>query len=342
MSPAMVILQKIIGGTLIALLSIVIGLVFKGIDRKIHARMQGRIGPPIWQPFWDLRKLMIKDSMVPENAVVWLFNAAPLIGLAATITILFYLPIGGLTPIAEGTGDLVLILYLMTLPAVMMVLGGFASGSPFAIIGAQREMVMMMSYEFPLAAVIVTVAWKLNAALGPILQVEGLKVFSLSTIAAYPVWSLVGFVGGMGMFICLAVMLIVTPAELSKVPFDAPDAHEELSGGVLVEYSGRNLALYYLMEAAKTVAVTSLTVAIFFPYGIAGLFGVTGLAATVLDFGFFWVKVFIVMLVAVTFIRTAIARFKIDQIAHVFWAPVLALSLTGLLLVAVDHFLLFM
>ncbi len=341
MNPALDVALKIVGGILIALISIFIGLIFKGIDRKIHARMQGRIGPPIWQPFWDLRKLMIKESMVPENAVPWLYNAAPLLGLAATITILFYLPIGGLAPIAEGAGDLILILYLLTLPAVMMVIGGFSSGSPFAIVGAQREMVMMMSYEFPLAAVIVTVVWKINAALGPVLQAEGLKAFSLSTLMIFPIWGIVGFVGAAGLLLCLGVLLAVTPAELSKVPFDAPDAHEELSGGFLVEYSGRNLALYYLMEAAKTVAVTALTVAIFFPYGISGLFGISGLAAQAVDFGFFWVKVFVVMLVSVTFIRTAIARFKIDQIAQVFWAPVLIVSLTGLLLVAVDHFLFF-
>ena len=341
MSPILVIGQRMLTGAVVALMCIFVGLILKGIDRKIHARMQGRIGPPIWQPIWDLRKLMIKDSTVPENAVPWLFNAAPLLGLAATITILFYLPIGGFAPVAEGYGDMILILYLLTLPAVMMVVGGFASGSPFAIIGAQREMVMMMSYEFPLAAVIVTVAWKLNAALGPVLQAEGLKAFSLATLMSYPVWGLVGAVGVVGFLICLAVLLIITPAELSKVPFDAPDAHEELSGGFLVEYSGRNLALYYLMDAAKTVAVTSLTVAIFLPYGLAAPLGLAGIAGMAVDFMFFWIKVFAVMFVAVTFIRTSIARFKIDQIAHVFWAPVLILSLTGLLLVAVDHFLFF-
>lgn len=341
MSSAMEIGLKLLYGVLIAFLCIFVGLIFKGIDRKIHARMQGRIGPPIWQPFWDLRKLMIKDSTVPENAVPWLFNIAPLLGLAATITILFYMPIGGFAPIAEGYGDMILILYLLTLPAVMMVIGGFASGSPFAIIGAQREMVMMMSYEFPLAAVIVTVAWKLNAALGPVLQAEGLKAFSLGTLMTYPVWGLVGVVGAIGFLITLAVMLIITPAELSKVPFDAPDAHEELSGGFLVEYSGRNLAIYYLMDAAKTVAVTSLTVAIFLPYGLAAPLGIAGVAGQAIDFLFFWVKVFSVMFFAITVVRTSIARFKIDQIAHVFWAPVLILSLTGLFLVAVDHFLFF-
>ncbi len=303
MSSAMEIGLKLLYGVLIAFLCIFVGLIFKGIDRKIHSRMQGRIGPPIWQPFWDLRKLMIKDSTVPENAVPWLFNIAPLLGLAATITILFYMPIGGFAPIAEGYGDMILILYLLTLPAVMMVIGGFASGSPFAIIGAQREMVMMMSYEFPLAAVIVTVAWKLNAALGPVLQAEGLKAFSLGTLMTYPVWGLVGVVGAIGFLITLAVMLIITPAELSKVPFDAPDAHEELSGGFLVEYSGRNLAIYYLMDAAKTVAVTSLTVAIFLPYGLAAPLGIAGIAGQAIDFMFFWVKVFSVMFFAITVVR---------------------------------------
>jgi len=111
--------MRIIGAIVIAFLGIVIGLVYKGIDRKLAARMQARVGPPIRQPFLDFFKLMIKENIVPQNAVPWIFNY----------------------------GDIILIVYLLTLPAIGMVVGGFASGSPYANVGAQREMVMMMSYE---------------------------------------------------------------------------------------------------------------------------------------------------------------------------------------------------
>ncbi len=322
----------------IACFSVIVGLLYKGIDRKLAARMQSRIGPPILQPFWDIQKLLVKESIVPENAVPWLFNGAPLLAFAVTIGILFYLPIGGIMPAAEGTGDLILILYLLMLPAVLMVIGGFASGSPYAAVGAQREMVMMMSYEFPLATVVMTIAWKLSAAYGPLLTAVGMQPFSLVTLAALPVWSIVGAVGAVGILVLLAVMLVVTPAELTKVPFDAPEAHEEISAGFLVEYSGRNMALFYLTDAVKTVVVAALLIAIFFPYGIDGLLGLSGIAALVANFLFFWVKVLVIMTVAVTFLRVAIARLKVDQIAHIFWAPVLATSLVGLALVVVDHF----
>ena len=127
------ILVRVIGAIVIAFLGIVIGLVYKGIDRKLAARMQARVGPPIRQPFLDFFKLMIKENIVPENAVPWIFNGAPIMALVSSITILLYLPVGNIPPILSGYGDIVLIIYLLTLPAIGMVVGGFASGSPYAL-----------------------------------------------------------------------------------------------------------------------------------------------------------------------------------------------------------------
>ena len=72
---------------LITLFGLVFGLIYKGIDRKIAAHMQGRIGPPLNQPFLDVRKLFVKENIVPENAVDWVFNLAPLLGLVSCIKI---------------------------------------------------------------------------------------------------------------------------------------------------------------------------------------------------------------------------------------------------------------
>ncbi|MEA2022090.1 MAG: NADH-quinone oxidoreductase subunit H, partial [Candidatus Caldatribacteriota bacterium] len=139
------IIGKIIGAIIIAFLGVVIGLFYKGIDRKLAARMQARVGPPIRQPFLDFFKLMIKENIVPQNAVPWIFNGVPVMSLVASITILFYLPVANIPPLLSGYGDIILIIYLLTLPAVGMIIGGFVSGSPYASVGAQREMVMMMS-----------------------------------------------------------------------------------------------------------------------------------------------------------------------------------------------------
>jgi formate hydrogenlyase subunit 4 len=128
------VLFVIIGTLGLALFGIVFGLLYKGVDRKISAHMQGRIGPPIRQPFRDVRKLFTKENIVPENAIPWVFHLAPLIGLVGTITILLYLPLipqtGGLVPLLPASGDLILILYLLMIPSLAMVVGGFASGSP--------------------------------------------------------------------------------------------------------------------------------------------------------------------------------------------------------------------
>jgi formate hydrogenlyase subunit 4 len=99
-----------------------------GVDRIVTARMQARIGPPLSQPLTDLRKLFIKENVVPANAIPWLFNLAPVIALASALTILLYIPVGGYPPVLSGGGDLILVMYLLTLPALALVAGGFSSG----------------------------------------------------------------------------------------------------------------------------------------------------------------------------------------------------------------------
>ena len=326
---AITIIPTIVFGTIgVALFGIVFGLLYKGIDRKIAAHMQGRIGPPIIQPFRDVKKLFTKENVVPENAIPWIFNLAPLVGLVATISILLYLPIGGFSPIDslhEGFifGDLILILYLLIIPSLAMVIGGFSSGSPYAIVGAQREMATMIAYEFPLAII-------------------G-NVFTLSTIAGTPIWNNVtGPLGFIGFAILLFVLLLVTPAELSKIPFDSPEAETEIAGGLLVEYSGRNLAMFYLTDGVKTVVMASLIITLFFPYNLSTF--ISGLEsgsylAFAFDIIFYLVKVFLVILFSVTLIRVAIARLKIDQIVYTYWIPLTLLSLVGLICVMWDGFI---
>jgi formate hydrogenlyase subunit 4 len=330
MNDLVLLLLKIIGAIIIAFLGVVIGLFYKGIDRKLAARMQARVGPPIRQPFIDFFKLMIKENIVPENAVPWIFNGVPIMTLVSSISILFYLPISSIPPLLSGYGDIILIIYLLTLPAVGMVVGGFVSGSPYANVGAQREMVMMMSYELPLVTTVVALGWKLSQVY------PQLNVFSLAIINAHPIWGLVGPLGFVGALLLLITLAIVTPAELSKIPFDVPEAETELAGGLLVEYSGRNLAIFSLADAVKTIVMTSLTVVLFFPYNLSPLFALSGVFALIIDLLFFLVKLFLVMFMEVTFIRVAAARLKIDQVSYAYWVPLSIIGLLGLALIALD------
>ena len=330
MNDLVLLLLKIIGAIIIAFLGVVIGLFYKGIDRKLAARMQARVGPPLRQPFLDFFKLMIKENIVPENAVPWIFNGVPIMTLVSSISILFYLPISNISPLLSGYGDIILIIYLLTLPAVGMVVGGFVSGSPYANIGAQREMVMMMSYELPLVTTVVALGWKLSKVY------PQLNVFSLAIINAHPIWGLVGPLGFVGAILLLITLAIVTPGELSKIPFDVPEAETELAGGLLVEYSGRNLAIFSLADAVKTIVMTSLTVVLFFPYNLSPLFALSGVFALIIDLLFFFVKLFLVMFMEVTFIRVAAARLKIDQVSYAYWVPLSLIGLLGLALIALD------
>ena len=332
------VLTIIIGTVGLALFGIIFGLFYKGIDRKVSAHMQGRIGPPLVQPFRDVRKLFTKENIVPENSIPWVFHLAPLIGLVATISILLYLPIGGFAPLATGYGDLILVLYLLIIPSLALVIGGFASGSPYATVGAQREMATMIAYEFPLAVIIMTIAWKLSSSAAGGLGLE--NAFALSTIVANPVWNSVSIVGFIGFAFLLLALIIVTPAELSKIPFDSPEAETEIGGGLLVEYSGRNLGMFYLMDSVKTVVMASIIVALFFPYNISNLFGLeaASIPAYAVDFIFFLIKVLIIIVFSVTLIRVSVARLKIDQIVYTYWVPLTLFALVGLILIMWDGY----
>ncbi len=327
-------LGVVVGGTIaISIFGIVFGFFLLGVDRRIHAHMQARVGPMIRQPFRDLAKLLAKTSVVPDNAVASIFNLAPVIALAGAIVVLLYLPFGSFAlPLFGGWGDLILILYLLTIPSLAMVAGGFASSSPYATIGAQREMVTMIAYEFPLAIAIVAVAWRLSVA-------GVANPFTVGAVAANPVWGVVGPLGLIGFLILFVVLAWVTPAELSRVPCDTPEAETELCGGILVEYSGRNLGLFSAAMGVKTVAMVSLAVVLFLPWNIAGVLGLSGTVAYAADFIFYVLKVLLVMIVSVTLLRTGMARFRINHVVTMYWGILGIAGLVGLALIMADVFL---
>ena len=317
----------------VAVVGSVVGLVYLGVDRKLVARMQARVGPPLVQPFRDVGKLVIKESIIPNGALRWLFQFSPVMCVMGSAALLLYVPLFGQPALFEGSGDAILLMYLLTIPSLALVAGGFASSSPYATVGAQREMVVMIGYEFPLSVTVVSIAWR-------ILQATDANGFAFSSMAQYPIWDLVGPLGFVGALLLLVSLISVTPGELGRIPFDLAEAETELAGGLLVEYSGRNLALYYLGNAIRGFAVLSLVVALFFPYGIAAGIGVTSAApAAIIDGAFFLAKVLLVMFVAVALVRSAMARFKVNQ-ASVFYVMIMTMtSLVGLLLIWADMML---
>jgi NADH-quinone oxidoreductase subunit H len=320
----------IFGSAILVFIGGAFGMLYRGIDRKLVAHMQGRVGPPIVQPFRDVRKLLMKENIIPDGAISWLFNAAPFLALISTGSLLLFIPLFGQPALLGRYGDVILVLYLLIIPSLSFVVGGFASSSPYATVGAQREMIIMMSYEAPLAVVVLGIAWRIG-------QVTGANPFLMSTIAQYPIWDLLGPVGVVGALLMLLTLVVVTVGEAAKVPFDIAEAETEIAGGLLVEYSGRNLSLFYLSDVIKTFAMASLVVVLFIPYNLSPALGITvAPAAGIVDGLFFLVKVLVVMFFSVSLIRAGMARFKISQASTVYVIAMTAVALVGMFLVWVD------
>ena len=209
----------------------ILGGLLSGIDRIITARMQGRVGPPLLQPFYDVGKLLGKERiLVNQRQVLWAIGY-----LALVITSLAMLCLGS---------DLLVIVFVMAFAAICFVLGGLSTKSPYSHIGSQRELLQMLSYE-PVLILL---------AIGVFLQN---KSFLVKDIFARPEPLLFSLP-----LVFVAVLLILT-IKMRKSPFDLSTchhAHQELVQGITTEYSGPYLALIELTHWYELVLVLGLVV----------------------------------------------------------------------------------
>lgn len=292
----------------------VIGLLLAGIDRKILARMQKRIGPPIVQPFYDFFKLMGKETIIPAAANRTAYLLAPVLGMVSLVVMMLFIPVFGFSAFS-GSADLIVILYLLTIPAVALIIGGSASGSPFAGIGISREMVTMMAYELPLIVVLLSVARKVGGSA---------LCFSLQDIVAWQA------ANGCGLFHWSLIpaalaMLLVIPAEVGTQPFDVAEAETEICEGPLVEYSGAPLGIFKLNTAMKMFIMTALFTTLF----LGGIdTGIVALNAVILV-----VICIVLTILCMTLIHAVTARLKIEHLFKFYWTVVVALAALSLILV---------
>ena len=292
----------------------VFGLWLAGVDRKLLARMQKRVGPPILQPTYDFFKLLGKETIVPANAARLTFLAAPYVGLVSLIVTALFIPLGGLQAFG-GTADTVVILYLLAIPSLAIIFGGAASGSPFAGVGVSRSMVAIMSYELPLILVLLAV----GRAAG-----YGYVTFSMEQISV--IQQLTGpFLLDWRLIPAAVAMLLIIPCEVGAHPFDVGEAETEICEGPLVEYSGAPLAVFKLSHCIKMFIMTALFTALF-------LGGVTT--------GMLWLDVIValvfctvVTVVSMTLTHAVMARFRVEQLFKFFWTVVSGLALVSLILV---------
>ncbi len=292
------------------------GMLLCGIDRKLVARMQKRVGPPVLQPFYDFFKLCGKETIVPAAAERITFMLSPLVGLAALVVIQLFIPVFSFTAFS-GMADIIVILYLLLIPAVSIILGGAASGSPYAGVGLSREMVTIISCELPLVLVLLAVAKTVGSAIG-----TGL-CFSLSEIAEYQAIN-GSLITKISMLPAAAAMLLIIPGETGNHPFDAAEAETEICEGMLAEYSGAPLGVFKLSHAVKMLTLTSLFVALF----LGGL----GTGIVALDALLMFLLCAAITAVSISFVHAVTARLKIEQVFKYYWTVVTLLAAVSLVL----------
>jgi NADH-quinone oxidoreductase subunit H len=285
------------------LFTAVAGMLVSWVDRKVTARVQWRKGPPWWQNFADFIKLLGKEVTVPASAAKTTFLSAPLFGVAAVTVVSTLLWRTIINPQATFLGDLVVVLYLLTIPSIAVIMGGFASGNPLASLGASREMKLILAYELPfILACLIPVIKAGTINLGEIINFQ----INNKPIFLYPS----GIIG-------LLVGLICIQAKLGFIPFDIAEAEQEIMSGPYIEYSGAPLALFRLTRQMMLFVLPMFIITIFL-----GKF-----THFVLD-----ILKYIILLVLIILIKNTAPRVRVDQAIKFFWTRGLFLGIVGVLL----------
>lgn len=280
------------------LFAVLFGLLLMGTDRKIYARLQRRVGPPVYQPLIDLVKLLQKEILVPRTAHYTAFRMAPLLGFIGMLVAVVVIPIAGVYTGINQSADLLVLLYLLATPALALMIGASASGSPYSAIGLSREMTLTMAYEVPLLVVFLTVAMRVGMASG------GFADFSLGHIVSFQQQN-GSLLFDITMLPAVLAFLCCIPGTIGVVPFDIPEAETEITEGPLLEYSGTGLAMYKLTGGLKMVVVSALAVALFFP-AVLGSFWLVNLL-------WFIFKCALVITITITVVRATRARMRMEQ-----------------------------
>lgn len=220
-----------------AIVATVLGCLLAGVDRIVSARMQGRVGPPLLQPFYDVRKLIDKDNVAVNGTI----------GTYVVCALVFTFLAGG---IFFSGGNLLLCIFVITLAELMFVMAAYASRSPFSEVGAHRETLQIMAYE-PMVLLL---------AVGFFMATGSFDLAVLPFLDSPIIFSLWGIFFG---------MLYILTIKLRKSPFDlsySHHAHQELVKGVTTEMSGKTLAQIEIMHWCENILYMGWVV-MFFIWG---------------------------------------------------------------------------
>jgi|SRR5579862_1175122 len=304
------VIWTILGALANVVIVLVVAPLAQGILRKIAARIQSRQGPPLLQPYFDLLKLLGKEDIESGEFPI-MQRFAAYFSLAIVLCIASFIPMGFAVP-TSGSGDVILLVYLLSLSGICTLLAGLAAGSTYSLLGISREMMTMITLEPLFAIALVVGAVHTNS-------------LALNTVLDGSVYKAAGI--PLSGVLMLAVILLSFQAFVQRVPFDISEAETEIMEGPLIEYSGPKLALFKYAQMTKLIIYSALFIALFVPWGSRTFFPIGWLL--------FWMKVFVLVLL-VTVVAATHARYRIDQAIRWF-TGLICVSFVALILASYGH-----
>ena len=238
------------------LLVVALGPLLLGVTRKVKARLLRRVGPPLLQPYYDLWKLMHKEAVLAHNAS-WIYRVAPYAMFAVTWVAAALVPTYATGLLFSWSADLIAIVALLGTARFALALAGMDVGTAFGGLGSSREMMIASLAEPAMLLIVFTVA-----------LIAGTT--QLSSIAQTFITAPIGLRVSLGL--ALLAMIAVGVAENARIPIDNPATHLELTmvhEAMVLEYSGRHLAMIEAAAALKLTLYFSLIACLFLPWGIA-------------------------------------------------------------------------
>ena len=252
----MALILDVLGQAVQMLLVVAVAPLLLGVTRKVKARLMRRRGPPLLQPYSDLGKLLHKEAVLATNAS-WLYRTAPYVIFAATWVAAALVPTYATGLLFSWSADLIAIVALIGTGRFALALAGMDVGTSFGGIGSSREMLVASLAEPAMLLVVFAVALLAGTT-------------QLSTIAAQMIDAPVGL--RVSLALALFAFVFVAIAENGRIPIDNPATHLELTmvhEAMVLEYSGRHLAMIEAAAAVRLVLYFSLLACLFFPFGMA-------------------------------------------------------------------------
>ncbi len=291
----------VVAGAVQIVLLLLLAPLFEGLMRKlVRARIHSRQGPPIWQPYYDVFKLLVKEDMQPAPGSIYLLP--PLFCMATVLTASLLVPMFGRGVLSQQ-GDAILFIYLMTASVAAVVLAGAMSSSPYSYVGLGREVMMTLTVEPILIIALVTVAVKAGS-------------LDLGAMAAWQT----AHGPSVSILIAALALLLSVQAQLGKLPFDVPEADQEIMGGPFIELSGPKLALFKWAFWAKQLVLAAVLAQVLLPWPAFTL-GLAGSGALgVLVGGLVLLAKVLLVVVLVAVVDAVNPRLRIDQAMGYFFA----------------------